>query len=143
MRQAKLSRYWVRKQDVVHYNMMYYILYSNPVYTYYIASSPGYTHFSMLHVCNIEKWVWPGDEATYYNTYNPLSVCCTQKCNYGLPWHTVPSIGGICGQHGYSQSMELAGFFCVYKPFTSHCLCSRAIWQYCCGVPCSCVYLAT
>ena len=29
-----------------------------------VASSPGHTHFSMLHADNIEKWVWPGDEAT-------------------------------------------------------------------------------
>ena len=25
-----------------------------------LASSPGHTHLSMLH---IERWVWPGDEA--------------------------------------------------------------------------------
>ena len=33
-----------------------------------VASSPGHTHLSMLHAergkCNIERWVWPGDEAT-------------------------------------------------------------------------------
>ena len=31
-----------------------------------VASSPGHTHFSMLHAekRGTGKWVWPGDEAT-------------------------------------------------------------------------------
>ena len=39
------------------------LVYETKLYAW-VASSPGHTHFSMLHAeCNIEKWVWPGDEA--------------------------------------------------------------------------------
>ena len=34
----------------------------NTIYVHNLASSPGHTHFS---ACNIEKWVWPGDEAIH------------------------------------------------------------------------------
>ena len=43
-----------------------------------VASSPGHTHFSMLHACNIEKWVWPGDEAKLTVLYCGLDIAPRQ-----------------------------------------------------------------
>ena len=45
-------------------------------YTFLLASSPGHTHF------NIEKWVWPGDEATFLLSQQ-LDLICSVLKSYG------------------------------------------------------------
>ena len=57
---------FIRGNMVLFINAQSRSLWRNNIVSYPdLASSPGHTHFSMLHAfsaCNIEKWVWPGDE---------------------------------------------------------------------------------
>ena len=53
-----------------------------------LASSPGHTHFSMLHAspfsaCKIEKWVWPWDEASHsIKALYYISIFISRGCGF-------------------------------------------------------------
>ena len=60
-----------------------------PIYTDTLFGCPQATpSFSMLHTaCNIEKWVWPGDEATLWElSKNILEYVCPLVCVESLPF---------------------------------------------------------
>ena len=73
-----------------------------------LASSPGHTHLSMLHAaCNIERWVWPGDEArpnhrltgSFCVQTQTINSMCWRSCRVhavGVGLHTPRAASLIC-----------------------------------------------
>ena len=83
-----------------------------------VASSPGHTHLSMLHeillsACNIERWVWPGDEAN--NVVGGLERIRNTEVLFNNPCSGVNYGSCIRASYGCFQ-LCIASYGATYEP---------------------------